>query len=282
MMRHLPENNNGSAAESLKRRVLQQPAALALRVLAKCGFRPTMGTPLWSLPLDLAALGHFVEPELAATLERLRGVTMVSVERLVSLWDQVKYLDQAAVPGALVECGVWKGGSVALMAEAHRRSGAPRRKLHLFDSFGGLPEPDASKDGTRAVRYAGGKASGQNRTIGKSVGTLQETRQLLESRLGYPANLLHYHVGWFSDTIPADADAIGPIALLRLDGDWYESTAIALRHLYPHVQSGGIIALDDYGYWPGCRRAVDELLATLPHPVLLSQSDGSGRYWIKS
>jgi O-methyltransferase len=261
--------------------MIENAAGSFVRMLVRLGLRPAAGLPLSSLPVDLRALGYMVEPQCEAALRTVTGSTMLTVERLISLWDQVRYLDRAKIPGAIVECGVWKGGAVALMAEAHKQSGPPRRSLHLFDSFRGLPEPDEDRDGERATRYAGGRAAGRAEAIGKCIGTLDENRTLLESKVGYPPDLLHYHVGWFADTIPPASEELAPIALLRVDGDWYESTQIALRHLYPNVSAGGLVVVDDYGYWPGCRQAVDEFLATLPHPVLLSQIDLCGRYWIK-
>jgi len=261
---------------------VEYAAGLVFRGLARIGLRPTVGLPIWTMPVDFEALGHFVEPQFEATLKIVSGNTMLTVERLISVWDQVRYLDKANVHGAIVECGVWKGGAVALMAEAHKCSGPPTRDLHLFDSFCGLPEPNGAVDGKRSVRYARFHAGGRDEPIGKCVGTLDENRHLLEARVGYPRSLLHYHAGWFSETIPAVAPQLGPLALLRIDGDWYESTRIVLEHLYPKVVHGGIVVVDDYGYWPGCRKAVDEFLGQLDCPVLLNQIDFSGRYWIKA
>ena len=249
--------------------------------LARLGCRPPLGIPLNSLALG----GHFgfdEEDAIKAAVARISTNTMTTFERLASLWEQVRYLDRYGIAGDLVECGVWKGGSVGLMALAHLAGGAPpTRTLHLFDSFAGLPEPRAEVDGETALRYAGSRGAGRLEPIEQCVGPLDDNRRLLEGEIGYPPELLRYHVGWFEHTLPLDAPALGPIALLRLDGDWYESTRIVLAHLYAKVAPGGVVVVDDYGHWEGCRRAVDEFLRDLPEPVLLHHIDYTSRYWLK-
>ena len=206
--------------------------------------------------------------------------TMLSYQRMVTLWQQVRYLDRAGIPGCLVECGTWKGGASAMMALAHCRSGHPQRELHLFDSFQGLPEPDHANDGDLAVRYAGERASGKLRSIGKCAGSLEENKYLMSEIVKYPCALTHYHAGWFQETLRLAQKSIDAIALLRIDGDWYESTRVCLEILVPRVTSGGIVVIDDYGKWPGCRKAVDEFLMKMDRPLFLNHIDAAGRYWI--
>lgn len=226
-------------------------------------------------------LANYDDEEAAReALNIIRPYTMLSYERLITLWQQIRYLDKASVPGALVECGTWKGGACGMMVLAHRRSGPPSRPLHLFDSFQGLPEPKKEEDGDMAVRYAADKASGSLSSIGKCVGLLAENQKLLEHVVAYPSVLTHYHVGWFQDTLRTVPETVGAIALLRIDGDWYESTRICLEALYAKVSSGGIVVIDDYGKWPGCRKATDEFLAALHRPVFLNHIDAAGRYVI--
>lgn len=206
--------------------------------------------------------------------------TMISYERLVTLWQQVRYLDRAEIPGCLVECGTWKGGACGMMALAHLAGEAAMRPIHLFDSFRGLPEPDGERDGDAAVTYAAGRASGALTGIGRCMATLEENQRLMREVIGYPEDLTRYHVGWFQQTVPAAAAEVGPIALLRLDGDWYESTKICLDWLGSRVSPGGIVIVDDYGKWAGCRRAVNEFLGRRGRPLLLNHIDATGRYWI--
>ncbi len=220
------------------------------------------------------------EQDAREAMSVIRDNTMLSYERLVTLWQQVRYADRARLDGALVECGTWRGGASGMMAMAHLASGAATRELHLFDSFQGLPQPDAAVDGQLAIDYAAGEAVGALAPIGQLVGPLEDNRALLRDRVGYPPELTRYHVGWFQDTVPPASVEIGRIAVLRLDGDWYESTKVCLDHLFPLVVSGGIVVIDDYGKWPGCRQAVDEHLARLPRPLYLHHIDPAGRYLV--
>lgn len=245
------------------------------------GYRPSKWVPLDDAQLR-AKFGYDEEDEIKRAIQRVKDHTMTSFEQLASLWQQVRYADRYRLDGNFVECGVWRGGCVGMMALAHLRSSTPpARHLHLFDSFEGLPEPKAEADGKMAVEYAKDRAGGKLVSIGECVGTLEENRALLEQRLGYPRSLLHYHRGWFQHSVPERAPELGPIALLRLDGDWYESTKVCLEHLYPKVVKGGVVVIDDYGYWEGCRTAVDEFIQKQKDPILLSHVDFTCRYWIK-
>lgn len=235
-------------------------------------------------------LGFELEDEATAAIERVRTHTMLSKRRLVTLYQQVAYCERNLVPGAFVECGVWKGGGMGMMALANLQTGRARRDLHLFDAFQEICEPDAAIDGEQALRESrpfmkdAAEGSGERRpmvgiydALG-GPGTLAENRQLLEQAIGYPAERVHYYVGWFQDTIPAEHAAIGPIAILRLDGDWYASTKICLDYLYDQVVPGGIVIIDDYGVYEGCRRAVDEFFASRNMKPYLHNIDHTGRY----
>jgi O-methyltransferase len=254
---------------------------VARPLAARLGLRHARATPLDHLE-SVPLFGYDEEAEARADALTVRSHTMGSYERLVSLWQQVRYADRRDVPGALVECGVWKGGCVGMMALAHLRSQptVPRR-LHLFDSFEGLPEPDRAVDGALATDYSHHHDSGALKPIDQCVGPLDENRHLLEDIVGYPTDRISYHVGWFEETVARDAPAIGPIAVLRLDGDWYSSTRVCLENLYPLVSSGGVVVIDDYGQWEGCRKAVDEYLAKIGESPLLGHIDYTARYFVK-
>ena len=238
-------------------------------------------------------LGYDFEAEAMELIEVIRGHTMTTLPRLVTLYQQVRYCETTGIAGAYVECGVWKGGAIGLMALANLRHGASRRDLHLFDAFMDICEPDGLVDGARAVQEVQAWTSGRGGTQGRlrplvgfydalgGPGTLDDNRRLLEDIVGYPPERIHYHVGWFQDTVPADVSAIGPIAVLRLDGDWYASTKICLDHLYDQVVSGGIVIIDDYATYDGCRKAVDEFIAARGLKIFLSHVDMDCRYWIK-
>lgn len=225
-------------------------------------------------------LNYEEEAQARQALELVDDYTLTSYERMITLWQQVRYLDRAGIPGCLVECGTWRGGACGMMALAHLHNQSPWRAIHLFDSFEGLPEPEAERDGGKAIQYAEGKASGSLQSIGRCVGTLEENQHLFAEIVKYPPELTHYHVGWFQQTVPQARSTLGPVALLRLDGDWYASTKICLDELAPLVSPGGFIILDDYGHWDGCRKATDEFLATLERPVFINHIDRFGRYLI--
>jgi hypothetical protein len=111
-------------------------------------------------------------------------------------------------------------------------------------------------------------------------GTIDECRTLLERIIGYDGSQIHYHQGWFQETLPSQASAIKNIAILRLDGDWYASTKVSLDYLFEKVVPGGFVVIDDYGSYDGCRKAVDEFLARLEQPLFLNVVNSQIRYLI--
>ena len=229
--------------------------------------------------------------EIENDIDNIRSCTMLTHPRLVCLHQQVQSCEKRNIPGAFVECGTWKGGAVGLMALANLRFGTARRMLHLFDSFEGIPEPDEAVDGPLAVEQVqsvhGGVSGrlvavqGLYEKFAGSVGTLEDNRCLLENKIGYPAEFIRYHQGWFQDTVPTAAAIIGPIAILRLDGDWYASTKVCLDYLYPKVVSGGFVIVDDYGTYDGCRKAVDDYRVAHSIRSALDKIDSSAYAWIK-
>lgn len=215
----------------------------------------------------------------ASAMFRIKRYTMTTPKRCRLLWNQCQLLMARQVPGCFVECGVWRGGSSGIMGLALRHAGH-NRGLHLFDSFEGLPEP-TSIDGHEAAKYSCWRASGNLTSIGKCQAGRKEVEQLLFEQLHLPRSQVHFHVGWFQKTIPADADHIEAIALLRLDGDWYESTMVCLNYLYPKLSSGGIVLLDDYYAWAGCKKAADEYRERHGIKNTIQRIDIDAAYWIK-
>lgn len=239
-------------------------------------------------------LGYDLEEEAVESILVIKNHTMLSKRRLVTLYQQAVYCEKSNIPGAFVECGVWKGGAVGLMALANKKHSGQLRHIHLFDAFQEICEPDAAVDGKRAVdevRQFTGKA---DRVSGRlsplkgiydhmgGPGTLEECRKLLETTINYNEHYLHYHQGWFQDTLPMVHETIGDIAILRLDGDWYASTKVCLAFLFDKVVVGGVVIIDDYGTYEGCKKAVDEYLAQHSLSVFLSNIDSTGRYFIKT
>lgn len=209
---------------------------------------------------------------------------MTSHERLAGLVDAVEYIVQRAVPGAFVECGVWRGGSVLAAILALQHLGVDDRDIYLFDTFEGMTRPTdadvsrytgSAKDDWDDASRAGVRA--WHEMFGSDTFGLDQVRELVLGS-GYPEAHLHFVAGPVEATVPASAPA--EIALLRLDTDWYESTRHELEHLYPRLRSGGVLLIDDYGHWDGCRRAVDEYFASAV-PLLFSRLDYTGRIAVK-
>lgn len=218
-------------------------------------------------------------PARARALFQVRPATMTTAVRCRTLWDQCHDLFRRRVPGVLLECGVWRGGSAGVMALAARHAGEPRA-LHLFDSFEGLPEPQEI-DEAAAHDYSGGRSSGELTPIDRCKAGREEVESFLFGRLSVERPLVHFHVGWFQNTVPAAAPQIESIALLRLDGDWYESTQVCLEHLYPKLSPGGLVILDDYFAWAGCRKATDEYRARHGITSELVRIDVNAGCWVK-
>lgn len=215
-------------------------------------------------------------------LSRIRAVfpySMCGYKRLANVYDLATRAEEEHIAGAFVECGVWKGGCIGLMASVSRDFGS-NRKIVLFDSFEGLPEP-TDRDGEDAHSYAGGRTLGKMESIGRCVGPLDTVKELFFERLGIDQSNVEFRQGWFNDTVPGSGASIGSIAILRLDGDWYESTKVCLEGLYEQVVPGGFVILDDYRFWDGCRRAVDEFLARGNVRVNLRHIDFASSYFRK-
>jgi hypothetical protein len=222
--------------------------------------------------------GYDREDAAREAAQHVIGHTQLSYERLMTLYEQVAYIERRRLPGALVECGVWRGGGSAMMALANLTEGAERRVVHLFDSFEGMPAPSAELDGAEAQRLMD-VATAQG--VACNAAAPEDALQLIVDRAGYPEAFVHVHKGWFQDTLPAAREGIGPIALLRIDGDWYDSTRVVFEQLYDLVAPGGVVVIDDYGHFEGCRRATDEFLARRAPHAYLHHIDYTGRYLIK-
>lgn len=191
---------------------------------------------------DLGLVRH---PQMARLHRRLADLTLLPKAQFV---DNLIVAQQArSVPGDLVECGTWRGGMSAALAWA-----LPNRHSVLLDSFEGLP--DAKEiDGPAAMHWSTVVRDHDNCTAGErwahdAMARVGQTDYELAS-------------GWFDDTVPEYAFRHRPIAVLRLDGDWYDSTMVCLEHLFPLVQPNGIVIIDDYFDWDGCSRAVHDYLS---------------------
>jgi len=238
-------------------------------------------------------LNYELETEAVKCISVVKNNTMLSKRRLVTLYQQVAYCEKYNIPGSFVECGVWKGGATGLMALANLTLSDERRQLHLFDAFQEICEPDAFVDGERALREVKELTGNSDRNQGRlqpligiydsmgGVGTLDENKQLLETDINYPSDNINYHVGWFQETLPSVHEQIDKIAILRLDGDWYASTKICLEYLFNKVVKGGIVIIDDYGTYDGCRKAFDEFAELNEIQCFLGSIDSDCRFFVK-
>ncbi len=166
--------------------------------------------------------------------------------------DNLAICDQLSIrtlTGSVIECGTWKGGMIAGIAGLL----GPERQYYLFDSYEGLPIVD---DTEGRDQWGQAASSWQENTAHNDRADLRDAELAMSwSR----AKHVTITKGWFADTLPTYRG--GPIAILRADGDWYDSTRTILNALAGQVVVGGIVILDDYGYWEGCARAVHEYLA---------------------
>ena len=209
---------------------------------------------------------------------RVEPFTMTSLDRRASLLGAIDHVVRHRIAGDIVECGVWRGGSMMLAALALMARGDTSRDLWLYDTFEGMSEPGAEDKSA-----SGETAAAQLARTPRGVGVwceagLADVQANLEST-GYPRARIHYVQGKVEDTIPASLPA--RVALLRLDTDWYESTRHELHHLYPLLSRHGILVIDDYGHWQGARQAVDEYFAAQAAPVFLHRVDYTARLVVK-
>ncbi len=180
------------------------------------------------------------------------------------------------IPGDIVELGVARGGSAALMASVmfdKHLCGRMRRNLWLFDSYEGLPDPTDMDFNSELGNGTGDHVRPLPK--GSCLGTLDEVKHLMFNKNDFPRERIEFVKGWFDSTVPVKKNEIKEIAVLRIDGDWYESTKCCLENLYDNVTSGGYIIVDDYQSCYGCRRAVDEFIQKKElHPHM--KFDGRG------
>jgi O-methyltransferase len=193
--------------------------------------------------------------------------TMIGVERLDNIEHAVETVIREQVPGDLIETGVWRGGAVILMRAVLASYGDTTRVVWAADSFEGLPKPDAERFPV--------DAGDTHWTFDELAVSLEEVKANF-ARYGLLDEHVRFLPGWFRDTLPMAP--IDRLAVLRLDGDLYESTFVALEALYPKVSEGGFVLVDDYAL-PGCRAAIDDYRAQHAISDPLQEIDWTGVYW---
>jgi O-methyltransferase len=222
-----------------------------------------------------------LEPEFMQLYEACKRETMTSVERMHALWAATNHVLKTGISGDIVECGVWRGGSMMMVAKTLLQSRDTKRRLWLYDTYDGMTEPTAvdiqamSGETARDVLESNPKDNENPFWAFAQRDTVESNMQ----STGYPVRNMRFVEGPVEETLPEQAPDI--IALLRLDTDWYESTKHELEQLWPRLQSGGILIVDDYGYWKGARKAVDEYFAKIPDAPYLARIDFTGRIAVK-
>lgn len=212
--------------------------------------------------------------EFQEILTAVRPYTMLSEARLFSLYCLAQQICLDDIPGDFVECGTWRGGSAALLAWVIKRYSLRPRLLYSFDTFEGMPEP------TGVDRHNGIHAN----DISFKAGTLKAP--ILEG-LDFVCRALEVRdivvpvQGVFSQTLPQYKSEVGNIALLHADGDWYESTMDIFNTLFEQVVDDGIVQIDDYGFWEGCRKAIQEFERSQNMSFALRSIDDTGVWFRK-
>jgi len=204
---------------------------------------------------------------------------MTSIERAYALYTSVRYIIQNQIPGAIVECGVWKGGSVMIVAYTLITLRQNNRELYLYDTFAGMSQPE-NVDRDFENRQASTLLKSEDKSVSQIWGYATEAEvQNNLRKTHYDFQNIHFIKGMVEKTIPKYLPKI--IALLRLDTDWYSSTYHELKYLYPILARGGVLILDDYGHWQGSRKAVNQYFRKGALHEYLHRIDYTGRLLIK-
>ena len=216
-----------------------------------------------------------------AIIDRVTPFTMTSSERIWSLLRAIRYVHERPIPGAIVECGVWRGGSMMAAALQLRELNATDRELWLYDTYTGMTSPTAedreATSGVTAEQLLAETDEGDGNNVW-CIADEDDVRANMTST-DYPPHHLHFIKGDVTETLTRARPET--IALLRLDTDWYASTKAELELLYSRLVPGGVCILDDYGHWEGARQAVDEYFRSNPPRPLMTPIDYSGRVFVK-
>lgn len=200
-----------------------------------------------------------------------RAYTMIGMARLDSLQNQIEDVLRRRVPGDLIECGAWRGGATMLMRAVLKAYGVTNRKVWVADSFEGLPAPSPDK-------YPADTGD-LHHTIDYLAVSLEKVKDNFAS-VGLLDEQVTFLKGWFKDSLPSAK--IDRLAILRVDGDMYESTMEALTFMYPKLSLGGYVIIDDVGALSGCRKAVDDFRRAHGITAEMKMIDWTGAYWQKS
>jgi hypothetical protein len=266
----VPETDT-TAALAERTRNLSDPAELYLDLLKNCLTRLAFGETQPIDPLTSERMPFDAKRRLEGSDWPSEAETMAGLLRLDNVQRCVVDVLRQRVPGDLVETGVWRGGITILMRAILKVYGDTERTVWAADSFAGLPVPDAEKYPADA-RHDFSTSAGYN-VLAVSV----EDVRANFTRYGLLDDQVRFLVGWFRDTLPTAP--IERIAILRLDGDLYESTMDALNALYPKLSPGGYVIVDDYYAWEPCQKAVNVFRENHGITEPVQAIDWTGAYW---
>ena len=208
--------------------------------------------------------------------------TMTSVEPMYALYCSVNYILSNNIKGSFVECGVWRGGSFMLIAKMLSNRNIADRKIYLYDTFEGMSEPtksDVDLKGHSASSLLKENEDNKEDSVW-CLADLSDVKNNFKLTKFLEKNII-YIKGKVENTIPESIPDEN-IALLHLDTDWYESTKHELTFLFPKLELNGVLIIDDYGHWQGCRKAVDEYFSENKINILLNRIDYTVRIGIKT
>ncbi len=208
--------------------------------------KPVRALYSFFLYLKSFPIADAVNIEKRKLISTVRPYSLLPYQKLSQIYDLIKHLEKNGIEGNLVECGVCNGGTSGLIAAVSHD-----QAVWLFDSWEGCPQP-----GILDITFGG-----QRGTKGECLGSLEKVEELMSLKLKIKHERIHIERGWFQETLPRSKSKIGKIAFLHLDGDWYDSIKVCLEELYDQVVTGGIIVIDDYAFYLGCKKAVDEFIS---------------------
>jgi O-methyltransferase len=197
----------------------------------------------------------------------LFGYTMIGHVRLDNIQACVEDVLRNDIPGDMVEAGTWRGGATIFMRALLKVRQVTDRNVWVADSFEGLPTPDLGNPAEIGPDFS---------QVKYLKVTLEEVKSNF-ARFGLLDNQVRFLKGWFNETLPQAP--ISRIAVLRLDGDLYESTKTSLYYLHPRVSPGGYVIVDDYNCWPACKKAVHDYLRENQIEVDIHPVDWTSVYW---
>lgn len=198
----------------------------------------------------------------------VQAETMIGRKRLSQLQHCIEEVLHEHIPGDLIECGVWRGGATIFMRAVLKAYGDVHRQVWVADSFNGLPPPDAEN-------YPADKGDRLHRFQQLAVSVEEVKANFI--RYGLLDDQVQFLPGWFKDSLRTTS--IDRLAILRADGDMYESTTQILTYLYPKLSVGGYCIIDDYGAVPGCRQATDDYRRQQGVTEPLQWIDWTGVFW---